>query len=312
MSVYKKISATASLAKRMFEKRTLSAKVLWAETTKKQWHFSVDLTHRCNLRCKHCYHFVDNKLPEDADTKTFEEFLLIRKEEGYFSIWLVGGEPALELEKIDLAYKLFPVVQIVSNGTIRIPEKYRVRIFVSFEGNKETNAEIRGPKVYEMIKDNYEGDKRVILVCTLNTLNFKCADEFCDIAKELDVAGVTFSLHTALSGRDDPLYLDPLSSRYKECKRQLVKVINQYPDFVMMTEHLLKTYEDKSFVQNCLQKYYFKAYDSSLRLKRPCTILDADCNRCGCINGLMTKGTRHIETMRRFMVYPITHEVPNF
>ena len=56
----------------------------------------IDITNRCNLRCRYCYHFsspgdVDEDLPQDVWLRFFEEL----RRCAVMNVTLAGGEPFL-------------------------------------------------------------------------------------------------------------------------------------------------------------------------------------------------------------------------
>jgi len=106
-----------------------------------KYHAVIDITENCNLRCKHCYHFnrmseaiVPTELPLIIWEKRFTDIY----KKGVRLVNLCGGEPALRLDIIELAHKIFPVVYVITNGQIKIPKKLdRLVIFLSIDGDQE-------------------------------------------------------------------------------------------------------------------------------------------------------------------------------
>ena len=94
----------------------------------------VDVTDNCNLRCKHCYHFHGK-----TDFKTQELSIHVWKQRfnelyksGIRAILLVGGEPALRIDVLLVADKVFPYVWVITNGTIKfsvdiVPTAMKIR-----------------------------------------------------------------------------------------------------------------------------------------------------------------------------------------
>ena len=101
----------------------------------------VDVTDNCNLRCKHCYHFhgkndfETQELSMPVWEKRFNELY----KEGIRNILLVGGEPALRNDVLMLADRLFPFVYVITNGTMKIPEEFNHRLYVSIDGARKIN-----------------------------------------------------------------------------------------------------------------------------------------------------------------------------
>ena len=134
-----------------------------------QWH----LTHKCNLRCKHCYQDDYKKdLSIELSKKIllqFKEFIDENKYKGHINF--SGGEPFLETNKEKL-FKLMAACDvlgitygILSNGTLITKElsqelkkcKNLKFIQMSLEGTQKTNDKIRG-------KDNYRKVMKAIKI----------------------------------------------------------------------------------------------------------------------------------------------------
>jgi len=120
----------------------------------------VDITDNCNLKCIHCYHFggkdVFNKkeLPLELWKKRFIELY----KSGIRSILLVGGEPALRPDILMMADTIFPFIDVITNGVIKVPDKFNRRLFVSVDGKPETNDKIRGRGVFSKIVNIFSAE----------------------------------------------------------------------------------------------------------------------------------------------------------
>ena len=146
----------------------------------------VDVTDNCNLRCKHCYHFhgkTDFKTQEQSIPVWEQRFNELYKS-GIRAILLVGGEPALRIDVLMVADKVFPYVWVITNGTIKIPEEFNHRLFVSIDGSRKTNDSIRGKGVFSKVMKNYSVDKRVVTNMTIMRENYKELKDVVKIAKE--------------------------------------------------------------------------------------------------------------------------------
>src|SRR5947207_15431051 len=62
----------------------------------------VDITHKCNLRCKGCYFFEENldRYEYPKAEEEFDRFLANEKARGTTFITVVGGEPTLMLTRL--------------------------------------------------------------------------------------------------------------------------------------------------------------------------------------------------------------------
>lgn len=103
-------------------------------------HASIELTDRCNLRCKHCY---INASPDKHDTMTLEQFKSLANilaSQGVVYVELTGGELLTNpdiYEILCLALERFNVVAILTNGTLldnkmlELLKLYKNKILVS-------------------------------------------------------------------------------------------------------------------------------------------------------------------------------------
>lgn len=123
-----------------------------------QWH----ITHKCNLRCSHCYQEeyckdLEKKELEDI-FEQYQEFLEFFQYKGHINF--TGGEPFLYKD----IFLLFDLCEtrgisfgVLTNGTLLNKElvqklaKYKKLSFVqiSIDGKKETHDEIRGKGNFE-------------------------------------------------------------------------------------------------------------------------------------------------------------------
>ena len=80
-----------------------------------------ELTHRCNLRCQHCYIVRNNKKAELTYKEICRVIDEVRKE-GCLWLCLTGGEPLLREDFLDIysyAYKKGFIITIFTN--LRVP-----------------------------------------------------------------------------------------------------------------------------------------------------------------------------------------------
>ena len=166
-----------------------------------QWH----ITHRCNLRCKHCY--LDEYAKETSEIYLITvlgrivEFL--KENNGTGVLALTGGEPLVSpylFNILDYAEKepRIEATMIASNGTLINQEtidklkkytKFRA-IQVSIDGTPETHDSIRGKgafnKSINAIKLLHENKIKCSVSFTANRLNYR---EFVDVGKIVSEAG---------------------------------------------------------------------------------------------------------------------------
>lgn len=252
---------------------------------KKKYYAEVDVTDNCNLRCKHCYHFRNPfkkiKLKE-APLSTWKERFDELHKKGIRFILLSGGEPALRQDVIELAYRTFPAVHIISNGTIKISKKFgRLVIFLSIDGDKEKNDALRGDGVLEKVFANYSGDRRVILNMTLLKDNYIDLEAVVKIAQKQNFRGVVCNFYTT-----SPDYPDPMFINRKERNiiiEEIRRVKKLYPNHLLLTKSMIDWYVEPDHTGYCFWGDEVLHYDASWQRRR--CFSGPGCANCGCFAG---------------------------
>ncbi len=126
----------------------------------------IDITSRCNLKCKHCYfYFHEIKKENNKELSTAEIIKILEKtvEPGNL-VHLSGGEPLLrhDLDKIvKKIHQLKGIASITTNGTLidnsRIDSLLHFdRIQISLDGLKETHEYFRGKGSFDLTLSGIE------------------------------------------------------------------------------------------------------------------------------------------------------------
>jgi Fe-coproporphyrin III synthase len=254
---------------------------------------SIDVTQKCNLRCKHCY-FFENDQPERA--LSVDEWVTLlegwkrtrsRWEFPFFQCSWVGGEPLLRPEVIERCRKFFRYNLVVTNGTLPLPDWPDVDFYVSVDGDEEIHEDLRQCKgIYRKIKQNIlaRGPGRVTVSYCITRQNAHCiermVEEWAPIA-----GGFTFDFYTPTEGKDDPLWI-PLQERDAIIDR-LFALRRAYPDSLKVTEPALRLMVSDTaatVTKDCLFAKKAFAYTALGQPKEKCMMgAKADCSRCGCI-----------------------------
>jgi MoaA/NifB/PqqE/SkfB family radical SAM enzyme len=244
---------------------------------------NYDITSRCNLNCEHCYWKKAHNTNEELSDEEWEKAFLTHKKRGATAAYLTGGEPALRLNVIKIANRVFDKIGIISNGTIKIPEDIQKRIFISIDGPKEIHNKIRRADVFDKIFDNIQNDKRVILTPTLSTTNYRYIDELIEITTKSNVEGITFSTYTAHGRAPDPLLLE--GDKLTWTVDKLREVWKKNKEFVLLTPRIINLFLTKEHIKKCFfLGNNFISFDAVLNVKKPCTLgKGVNCKTCGCI-----------------------------
>jgi radical SAM protein with 4Fe4S-binding SPASM domain len=235
----------------------------------------LELTDKCNIRCKHCYgdYGIEriNSIPKEKLQYIFESMV----DAGVLLVELTGGDPSVypyTSEAIELAFKSgIQTVMLLTNGIklssnlVNTIEKYKERIFVQIDLhslNEEYYDWFTGSKGnLEKVKENIIllTSKNVqVRVCSI--LTPKSYHEVTDIANwaynhgaKLYAASFVIELGRATKKvfNDDLIFKDVEDlKKYFELYSELIK---KYPNFIK-----LKIEEEQ---QNC------KALTSSCSIK---------------------------------------------
>ena len=253
---------------------------------------NYDLTWNCNLRCNHCYFYSSAKELGNNSTKqrkelSDEQWIRVfnyHKNLGIHSAALTGGEPTLRMNLLREAVKIFPTVQIASNGIIPLPRfnSHKQPIYwVSLDGGEETHNRIRGANIFKKVIENIRNDKRVLISTTVTSMNFKEIETVVRIAYDSGISGLFFLWYTGYPG--DPLLLkgDVLNRAVKN----VLKVMKEYGDFILISKKMLELYITKEFAPDCLFKSNEIASYYPNGQRKFCVMGNSPqlCENCGCI-----------------------------
>ncbi|MCW4029254.1 MAG: radical SAM protein [Candidatus Bathyarchaeota archaeon] len=271
---------------------------LWLEVKRvifsKKYFAEIDITDNCNLRCRHCYHFhgktdfKSQELPLSVWEKRFRDL----HKSGVRAVMLVGGEPALRPDVLMLADKVFPIVYVITNGTIKVPDDFNHRLFVSVDGTPKTNDFIRGKNSFTRLMENYSKDKRVIINMTLTSNNYKELEEVTAIAEKNGFDGVVCNICSGVIDCDSNLFMDDRTNLIHEMRR----VKELYPKLFLMTKSMIKWYEKPDHTKWCAWGSETLHLDVFWK-KRRCFTNNADCSNCGCFAGAFQTPLKMIKNL---------------
>jgi MoaA/NifB/PqqE/SkfB family radical SAM enzyme len=273
---------------------------------KTKYFAEVDVTDNCNLRCKHCYHFhgKEDIKTQELQISVWEKRFNELYKSGIRAVLLVGGEPALRLDVLMLADKIFPLVYVITNGTIRIPDKFNHRLFVSLDGLPKTNDSIRGDNVFSKVIKNYTEDKRVIINMTLTMSNFNELEDVTRIAEKNGFEGAVCNI--CAGGIDHGSSMVVRKEEREALIREMKRVKALFPKRFLMTKAMIKWYEFPDHRDSCIWGDETLHFDVSWN-KRRCFGNGADCSNCGCLAGSfqsILKMIGDLRKMTKITVYP--------
>jgi len=180
-----------------------------------------------------------------------------------------------------LANNIFPIIQVITNGTIKIPKNFNHRLFVSLEGQKRKNDLIRGKGIFSKVIKNYSGDKRVIINMTLKKDNYKELENVVKIARENNFLGVVCNLYTPTIGEKSDSVITKKDR--KLIISELKRVKSVYPNDFLLSKAMIKWYEFPDLRGFCFWGDKVKHFDVSWNSRR--YFPNLDCSNCGCLAG---------------------------
>lgn len=198
---------------------------------------TIILTDKCNLQCKHCA--VNNITGKIHPYKAIKEEMQILYDKGIRILFFCGGETFLwqdegyELRDLVIEAKKmgFLIVNIVTNGTLKLDLPEADLILLSLDGGKECHNEIRGD-TYDKILSNIKEatSDNICLYMAINQINKKDIRKTCTLAKEIkNIKAVSFNFHTPYPGTE---YLSLTKEDKKECCDEIEALMKEgYPIF---------------------------------------------------------------------------------
>ncbi len=200
---------------------------------------SLDITHKCNLRCTGCYYFAEgmDRLPAKPDDAALDSFIERELERGTNFVTIVGGEPALvpdRLRRICANFRL----NVATNGLIRIPRAglEEMPIGIAIWGDHDTDSKLRGDgrkDYFQAALDNYRGDARAFWYYTVAP---GCAHEIEPVVEQCVGNGqpVLFNYYSDVEERGGIL---GYRQGFDEVRAGIDAMIARYPDRVFTTTY---------------------------------------------------------------------------
>jgi hypothetical protein len=268
---------------------------------------SVDLTHKCNLRCDGCYYFAEgmDRHRSARDDGAFDAWIESEKERGTNFVTIVGGEPALAPGRMRKIHENFRT-NVATNGLIPIPREGMedMPIGVAVWGDHETDASLRGDGRQDFFAQalaNYRGDERAFFYYTVAP---GCAGEVESVVEQCVNNGnrVLFNYYSDVEGRGGIL---GYRQGFDAVRAEIDRMIDRYPEMIFTTRYFNGVVTSgRLFGQQwgfdvCtnlstghagnLERFengqpynpHFRAYNADfVSTRRCCTGVDRDCASC--------------------------------
>jgi MoaA/NifB/PqqE/SkfB family radical SAM enzyme len=248
---------------------------------------ALDITHRCNLRCLHCYWWREEQ-PAELEDHEMRALMHRIRGAGLRVAILYGGEPALRPELCRAADTIFDSILIFTNGTRPLFELKRGQWIVSLEGPRDVNDRIRGAGVWEQALAHIrKAPDPPIVHMTISRHNQHLIEAFVREMLSLRIKGIGFSFYTPDRGSDEPDFFIPLRERDRLAE-DLVALRRRYGERVGFTPAMARQMASRGGFREwnhrlrCPVSRRVRCFRSDGSVKT-CTYGDnADCSRCGC------------------------------
>lgn len=275
---------------------------------------SADIINVCNLHCTHCYWWLNRKENEELTVDQWKQVIENTfKKNHVFIITLVGGEPMMRPDVVDLFIREFPKrVCLVTNGTIPL-KKYKDIYFywVSIDGTQAVHDKIRGNGAYaatrknvlEYLQKNGDGAyKDIWITMTINSQNHHTIRDVIDDWREHSNK-IGFQFHTPFA-KGDPLWM-PFGPERTRVIDDLISLKKKYRDYIInptkQLEIMKKNWGGQGTTPVDCPTWAILAVDHMGRQKMPCCIGSAEkkslkpiCEDCGigCYSVLLEYGLK--------------------
>ncbi|MFC1883503.1 radical SAM protein [Thermodesulfobacteriota bacterium] len=255
--------------------------------TEKPTSAAVDITHRCNLKCSHCYWWKQAH-PRELGDEEMIAFMNSLRAKGLRVAILYGGEPTMRLEICREAGRIFDSVLVFTNGTNGYPHLPNGQWVLSLDGPRDINDSLRGKGVYSRaVEELPKASRPPIVHMTISRLNMNGVSAFVEEMTKLPIKGIGFSFYTPQKGSADRELFIPLKERDRVVT-ELLELRKRFGIRVGFTPAMARQLLSKGdyFSWNrfelCPVSRRVECYRADGRIK-VCTYGDdADCSRCGC------------------------------
>ncbi len=291
-----------------------------------------DVTNRCNLRCKGCFYYSSNqdKVNDEKDLGVLKAFIESEKARGVNYAILIGGEPSLEPERLDVWYANIKC-SAATNGLKKIDrERYpKMRVGISLWGDDEYEERLRGKNTFKISRDNYKGDPNVYYLYTITP---GYVDQVEKVTRKIEDAGLR--VHYQLFSNDQGVDgFDWTKDEYKKARDTMDAMLDKYPHVVVSSKY----YHQVLTTQTMLGRKFgwmecpsvseavdnrepkakrlmgFNSYAADLRtIHRCCTSVTRDCETChdgaATMSWVMVNKREHMQSPEDFKGWvDVTH-----
>lgn len=261
----------------------------------------IDVTDRCNLRCKHCFYFREEHASEELSKEEFLKGIKgLRDKYNILHMSWCGGEPLFRRDIIEEGASYFPMNWLFTNGTLPIPDIPNLMVFVSIDGPEKIHDWIRGEGTFKKIMENVKNrpeNKVVIFLPTINRINELYLEEMVEQLSRIPNTFMGVEFFTPLKTyKDIPGYryieiqkeqLELSAQSRNQIIERLFELKKEYKGFIVVKDRVLELMLSKNAprcIGACNMPRRCLTLDIKLNRKLPCVLgANVDCSKCGCI-----------------------------
>ena len=291
-----------------------------------------DVNNICNLKCKGCFYFSSDqhKVEDEKDLGKLKAFIEKEKARGVNYAILIGGEPALSLDRLDTWYANIKCSS-ATNGIKKIPrERYPdMRVGISLWGDDEYEERLRGRNTFKVSSANYKGDPNVYYLYTVTAGNLHMVEP---VTAKIGNAGLR--VHYQLFSNDQGVDgFDWTEDEFKRARDVMDDMLEKYPRVVVSSKYYHQVLTTRTMLgrrfgwaecpsvsesvddRNPRPKrlHGFNSYASDYRtIHRCCTSVTRDCATChdgaATMSWVMVNKREHMQSPKDFANWvDVTH-----
>ena len=291
-----------------------------------------DVNNICNLRCKGCFYYSSDqhKVDDVKDLEAIEAFIKKEKERGVNYAILIGGEPSLSPDRLDVWYENIKCSS-ATNGVKKIDRDRfpKMRIGISLWGDEEYEEKLRGVNTFKISRQNYRDDPNVYYLYTITPGS---VPQIKTVTEKIGEAGLR--VHYQLFSNDQKVSgFDWTDDEYSRVRDEMNAMLEMYPDVVVSSRY----YHNVLTTQTMLGRRFgwmecpsvsqdadhrepapkrlmgFNSFASDLKtIHRCCTSVTRDCSTChdgaATMSWIMVNKREHMQSPQDFANWvDVTH-----
>jgi organic radical activating enzyme len=196
-----------------------------------------DVTNRCNLRCRGCFFFSSDEhkaAPEETDIRKWEAFVEREQARGVNLAILIGGEPTLYLDRVEVFYRRLPSY-CATNGLIKVPRDRfpDMMLGISLWGDEADEKILRGKDTFAISSKNYAGDPCAYYLYTITPKQVGYTEK---IIRR--IADVGLKVHLQLLSNDEGVEgFSWEDQQLQDIRIEMDEMLDRYPQTVISCKY---------------------------------------------------------------------------